>query len=146
VVIERPRPDVFAFVANHENGPKWRRGVVDIKHESGSGRGAVYRQTMKGPFGRRIPADIEITDYEENSRVAFHAIAGPVRPEGRYIFDDVPGGTRVTFSLNVDLHGPKKLMAPMVSRVTQNEVGQLDELKRVLESGGTQPGGPSSWS
>ena len=56
IVINKPVAEVFAFVADHENDPKWRPGVNDIKHASGEGVGTVYRQGMKGPFGRRIPA------------------------------------------------------------------------------------------
>src|SRR5690349_11855004 len=88
VVINRPRSEVFAFVADHENDPKWRRGVLDIKRASGDGVGAIYRQGIKGPFGRRISADFEITAYQEGSHMAFRALSGPVRPEGSYRFED----------------------------------------------------------
>ena len=57
IVINRPRSDVFAFVADHENDPKWRPGVLDIKRASGEGQGAVYTQGVQGPMGRRIDAD-----------------------------------------------------------------------------------------
>jgi uncharacterized membrane protein len=134
VVIDKPRSEVFAFVADHENDPKWRRGVLDIQRASGEGVGAVYRQGIKGPLGRRIPADFEITAYQEGSHMAFRALAGPVRPEGSYRFEDADGGTRVTFSLNADVSGPKVLMAPMVAKAMRNEVGALESLKRVLES------------
>ncbi|HSC74125.1 MAG TPA: SRPBCC family protein [Gaiellaceae bacterium] len=50
VVINRPRPEVFAFVADHENDPRWRSGVVDIKRASGEGQGAIYTQGVKGPM------------------------------------------------------------------------------------------------
>ena len=133
VVIDRPRSEVFAFVANHENDPKWRRGVLDIQRASGEGVGAVYRQGVKGPFGRRVPADFEITAFEESSHVAFRALSGPVRPEGSYRFEDANGGTRVTFSLNAEVRGPKMLIAPMVGKAMRNEVGALENLKRVLE-------------
>jgi hypothetical protein len=43
VTINRPASDVFAFVADGENEPKWRPGVLDIQHVSGQGVGAVYR-------------------------------------------------------------------------------------------------------
>jgi hypothetical protein len=57
-----------------------------------------------------------------------------VRPEGSNRFEDADGGTRVTFSLNADVSGPKVLMAPMVAKAMRNEVGALESLKRVLES------------
>jgi carbon monoxide dehydrogenase subunit G len=134
IVIEKPRSEVFAFVANHENDKLWRPGVLDIERASGEGRGAIYRQGVKGPMGRRIPADIEVTAYEEGSHVAFRTLGGPVQPEGSYRFEDVDGGTRVTFSLNAKLSGAQKLMSPMVQRSMSSTVGALENLKRVLES------------
>ena len=134
VVINRPRADVFAFVADHENDPKWRPGVVDIKRASGEGQGAVYTQGVQGPMGRRIDADFEVTAYQERTLLAFRTLAGPVRPEGSYRFEDADGGTRVSFSLNANLRGAQKLMAPMVGKSMRNQVAALDNLKRVLES------------
>jgi uncharacterized membrane protein len=134
IVINRPCSDVFAFVANHENDPKWRPGVVDIARASGEGQGAVYRQGVKGPMGKRIAADFEVTAYEEGSHLAFRTLGGPVQPEGSYVFEDANGGTRVTFSLNANLRGPQKLMAPMVSKSMRTQVDALTNLKRVLET------------
>ena len=85
-------------------------------------------------MGRRIPADIEVTAYEQGSHVAFRTLAGPVRPEGSYRFEEANGGTRVTFSLNADLRGAQKLMGPMVSKSMRSQVDALANLKRVLES------------
>jgi uncharacterized membrane protein len=133
VVINRPRSEVFAFVADHENDPKWRPGVADIKRASGEGQGAIYTQGIKGPMGKRIDADFEVTAYQPDTLLAFRTLAGPVRPEGSFRFEDADGGTRVTFSLNADLTGGKKLMAPMVGKSMRSEVAALDNLKRVLE-------------
>ena len=134
VIVNRPRSEVFSFVANHENDAKWRPGVLDITRASGEGVGAVYRQGVKGPMGRRISADFEVTAHEQNSHIAFRTLSGPVRPEGSYRFEDADSGTRVTFSLSANLRGAQKLMSPMVSRSMRSEVGALENLKRVLES------------
>jgi len=134
IVIAKPRGEVFAFVANHENDTRWRPGIADIARASGDGQGAIYRQGVKGPMGRRIDADFEVTAYQEGSLLAFRTLAGPVRPEGSYRFEDADGGTRVTFSLSADLRGPQKLMSPMVAKSMRNQVDSLANLKRVLES------------
>jgi uncharacterized membrane protein len=134
IVIGRPRSDVFSFVADHENDAKWRPGVLDIKRASGEGQGAVYTQGVRGPMGKRVDADFEVTAYQPDTLLAFRTLAGPVRPEGSYRFEDADGGTRVTFSLNASLRGAQKLMAPMVGRSMRNQVAALTELKRVLES------------
>src|SRR5438034_10735794 len=134
IVIDRPRSDVFSFVADHENDQKWRPGVVDVKRASGEGLGAVYTQGVQGPMGKRIDADFEVTAYQPDTLLAFRTLAGPVRPEGSYRFEDADGGTRVTFSLNATLRGPQKLMTPMVAKSMRSQVDALANLKRVLES------------
>ena len=66
ITIERPAADVFAYVADGMNGPKWRPGILDIDLASGSGLGAIYRQGVKGPGGRRIAADHRYLDALEH--------------------------------------------------------------------------------
>ncbi len=133
IVIERPREDVFAFLADPQNDPQWRSGVLDIKHVSGSGVGARYAQGVKGPRGRRIPADIKITGFTHGETIAFETLTGPVRPRGRYTLSAADHGTRVRFELEADLKALKRLMAPIVQKTINSEVGQLDRLKQVVE-------------
>lgn len=134
ITIERPAADVFAYVANGLNGPKWRPGILDIGLASGEGLGAVYRQGVKGPGGRRIAADYEYTAYEPPRRLAFKAIAGPIRPTGEYAFEDLDGRTRLTFSLAVTLGGFQRLlMGSAVQKTMDAEVASLARLKAVLE-------------
>lgn len=133
ILIDRARDDVFAFLADPENDPQWRSGVLDLKHVSGRGVGARYAQGVKGPGGRRIPADIEITEFDPGQSIAFQTLTGPVRPRGRYLLSAADGGTRVRFNLDADLRGVKRLMSLMVQRTMDNEVGQLDRLKHIIE-------------
>lgn len=134
VTIQRPASEVFAFLADGLNGPAWRSAIVDIAHVTGSGVGATYKQGVKGPGGRRVDADYRVTAFEPNHRLAFEAIAGPVRPTGEYLLEDVAGGTRVTFALDAQLGGIQKLlMGGMVGKTMDAEVGALANLKRVLE-------------
>ena len=135
IVINRPREDVFAFLADPENDPQWRSGVLDLKRVSGSGIGARYAQGVKGPGGRRIPADIEITELIPGTAIAFQTVTGPVRPRGRYQLDAADGGTRVRFELESNLKGVKRLLGPMVQKTMNNEVHQLASLKRTIETG-----------
>jgi uncharacterized protein YndB with AHSA1/START domain len=135
VDIRRAPADVFAFLADGENNSAWRAGVLDIRHRSGQGAGAIYEQGVKGPFGRRVPADYEVTTYEPDRRLGFRAIAGPVRPEGSYELTPLNdgGATRVTFELHCSPGGLAKLMSPMVARTMHSEVAQLDRLQAILE-------------
>jgi uncharacterized protein YndB with AHSA1/START domain len=136
VDIQRPLYEVFAFVADKENDRRWRPCVAEIQRVSGDGTVRTqYRQLVKGPGGRSIPADFEITGYEPGKRLAFRATAGPLRPEGSLDLVEDGGATRVTFKLDADLPGMKRLMAPMVGNAMRREVRSLDRLKRILETG-----------
>lgn len=89
---------------------------------------------MSGPGGRRIAADYRITGFEPNRRVEFETVAGPVRPTGSFTFEDAGGSTRVTFALNAELSGLKRIfLGRAVQGSMDAEVAALDDLKRVLE-------------
>jgi uncharacterized membrane protein len=134
VKIRRPVDAVFAFVTDGMNGPKWRPGILDTEHVSGTGVGAVYRQGVKGPGGRRVAADYEVTALEPGRRMRFKAIAGPVRPTGDFRFAEADGSTSLTFSLDAQLSGWKALlMGGMVQKTMDAEVNSLERLKSVLE-------------
>jgi uncharacterized protein YndB with AHSA1/START domain len=135
VTIKRPAADVFAFISDGTNARRWRPGVLDITKASGNGNGAVYRQGVAGPMGRRISADYEITAFQPNSLLEFKAIAGPVRPQGGYRLTEGEGGTAVTFWLREDLSGWKRLVfGRSVQASMDAEMKALDNLKQLLES------------
>lgn len=134
ITIRRSPSEVFEFVADGTTATRWRSGVLDVALVSGSGIGAVYRQGVKGPGGRRVAADYEITVFEADKRLAFRTVAGPVRPTGEYRLEAVPEGTQLTFSLAAELGFVQRMfMAGTVQRTMDAEVGALRRLKEVLE-------------
>jgi uncharacterized membrane protein len=134
VTINRSASEVFAFVADGEDAPRWRSGVLDIQRVSGHGVGAVYRQGVRGPAGRRITADYEVTAYQPDRLMAFKTIAGPVRPTGEFRLQEAGGVTTLTLLLQADLAGVKRLfMSGMVQKTMDAEVAAIDNVKRLLE-------------
>src|SRR5689334_22737896 len=91
ISINRPVDEVFNFVLDGTNSPQWRPAVTDVQRVSGTpqGVGARYKQGLKGPGGRRIDGDYEITEVKPNELIAFQVIAGPARPTGTYRFEAV---------------------------------------------------------
>lgn len=133
VTINRPAVDVFNYLADGEKCTEWRSGVIEIKHVSGDGVGAEYKQSVRGPGGRAIPADYTITEFAPNSLIAFQTIAGPVRPRGRYVLQESGGATTVTFTLDAELTGLKKiLMGGMVAKTMAGEVQAIEKVKSIL--------------
>jgi len=136
VMISRPVADVFAYVADGEKCTEWRSGVLDIRRANGDGSvGTTYQQGVKGPMGRRIPADYMITVYLPNQRLEFQTVTGPARPHGRYDFEEADGGTRLTFALDADLGGLRGLfMNGMVQKTMDSEVRAVERIKANLEA------------
>ena len=135
VTIARPVEAVFAFVADGETGPRWRGDGIEVQRLSGEGVGTRYAQRVPGPMGRSVAADYEITVFEPDRRIEFQTIAGPVRPHGRFDFESVEGGARVTFSIDASVTGLRGLlMGGMVQRSMDSGVASLEKLKRLLEA------------
>ena len=136
VTINRSAADVFNYLLDGANNPRWRPGVLDIQHDAATpaGLGAVYKQGLKGPAGR-IAGDYKITQLQPNQLIEFQVITGPARPTGTYKLEPAGKGTRVSFVLDFQPKGLAKLMDGMIGKTMQSEVGNLSNLKTVLESG-----------
>jgi uncharacterized membrane protein len=134
VSIRRPVDQVFRFLADGRTATQWRSGVIDVSKTSGEGLGAVYRQLVRGPGGRPIDADYEITAFEPNELIAFRAVAGPVRPTGSFSFEAMGDATILTFKLEAQLTGWKRLVMSRPVQSTMNaEMAALDRLQDLLE-------------
>ena len=92
-MINRPIADVFAYLADGLNDPAWHDGILEIERASDVvGVGAMYRQTVRGLGGTRVPADYFVSEYEPPHLLAIEVTAGPVRPAGRFeLFRGRPG-------------------------------------------------------
>ena len=137
VTINRPIDQVFAYLADGTNNPKWRAGVLEIERTSHTpGLGATYRQVLQGPAGRHVPGDYQVTTFEPPNRLDFSVTAGPARPTGRFQLASAGADrTHVKFSLDLEPHGIMvRLMAGLVARQMRTEVAQLAQLKTALEA------------
>jgi hypothetical protein len=133
VIVDRPIEEVFAFLADGMNEPLWRPEVINISHVGGSGLGAEYAQTMKGPAGRKIAGDFRLTRFDEPTRIDFAVIAGPARPTGSYVLSDTgTGSTEVSFTMDLVPRGLIRLMIPMIIKQVRAEVANLDNLEAAM--------------
>ena len=136
VLIDRPIADVFAFLADGLNDPRWREGIVSIERISDTtGVGAMYRQVVHGLGGTRVDSDYFISDYEPPRLLGFEVTSGPVRPVGHFELSEAgPASTRVRSILDVATTGAMRFMTPMITREFDREVRQIERLKQVMEA------------
>ena len=136
VVIDRPVEDVWSFMADPENDSQWVSGVVESAKtsEGPMGLGATLK-IVRNFLGRRIEADLELTEWEPNKRSAIRSTSGPISVAGTRTFEAVEGGTRVTDEVEADLRGFFRLAEPLVERTAQRQIeSDYESLKGILES------------
>ena len=136
-VINRPVAEVFAFVVNFENHPKWETDFQEVKQLTSTpvGVGTTYNCVLKFP-GQTVMSKFEITEYVVNQKIAFAGEpAGPAKPKGSFLFESVAGGTKITSLPRPEFRGLFKLLEPMMAGyIRKNNVAHLSTLKRLLET------------
>lgn len=134
--IRRPVAEVFAFVADFENVPRWNYYVISVQRLSPGpvATGTRYQQRRKTD-----QQQFTVTVYEPNRRVAVQTTPDS-RPQLAMDFElePVEGGTRLhdRWELETGLPG-------LVERVTRGQVQtavaqNLEKLKELLETGRTR--------
>ena len=133
VDVARSAEDVFAFLADGANNPKWRSGVYEIRHVRGSGLGAEYEQLLIGPGGRKMQANYRVVAWQEPTRLEFEVTAGPARPRGTFTITPVtPESCRVTFTISLEVQGVMKLVQGMIEDQVAREAAAIQNLPRAM--------------
>jgi uncharacterized membrane protein len=136
VQIERPSDEVFAFISNFENNPKWQSGQLEAKFTSeGPLRvGSTYDQVAKF-LGRKIVSTFEVLEYEPNCKVKASSSSGSFPITFTRMVEPQEKGTEVRAIIEGDASGFFKLAEPLLKRMVQNSVdSDYQNLKRILES------------
>jgi len=135
VVIARPVPEVFAFVADHENLPAWTVGVKEARRltEGLPASGSRYRVVGR-LLGRPVESSYLVTGFEPG-RGFDGTMTSPVFGfSERYRFEPAGGGTRVSMSATVEPHGLFRLLTPVMAAGVRRQVrADHRRLKTVLE-------------
>jgi uncharacterized membrane protein len=138
VAINKPIEQVWNFLTDFQNTPKWDIGVLETKKTSEGP--AVLGTTFQniGPFlGRTSVREYKVTEYEPNKKVTVKLMT-PAKfiqqAEVSYAFEPAENGTKVTFIGGVEFSGFFKLIQPiLLQRAKKDGQGDLDNLKRLLE-------------
>jgi carbon monoxide dehydrogenase subunit G len=120
VVIDRPIEEVFAFLADGENDPKFSPRVQEIAKRTGGppGVGTVYASTVKDA-GMTTKREFELTEFQAPTRIrwAERSKNTVTAPEGGYDLAPEGSGTRVTIHNVLQGNGLLgKLIEPLALR------------------------------
>ncbi len=136
ITIDRPMDEVFDFVANEENEPRYNphMRLAEKISEGATGLGTRFRTELR-TMGQTMPMIVEFTAYERPRRLASVTRSSMMQTEGALTFDPVAGGTRMRWSWNLQPHGVLKFMGPLVASMgRRQELRIWTSLKRLLET------------
>ncbi len=140
IIINRPVEEVFDFVADECNEPRFNPRMTRAEQISDGpiGLGTRFHTELK-TMGRTMPMVVEFTGFERPRRLASVTRSPMMVTDGALPFEPAPGGTRMRWSWDVRPLGPMRVMAPFVGAIgRRQERGIWGRLKLLLESGGEQ--------
>ena len=136
--IDRPVEEVFAFLADGENDPKFSPRVIEIAKATDGppGVGTVYASTVKDA-GMKTTREFRLTEFDPPTRIRWTEVSKNLvtAPEGGYDLAPDGDGTRLTVHNELEGHGIGKLLAPLAVRAAQKDADAFAErIKRAIES------------
>jgi uncharacterized protein YndB with AHSA1/START domain len=134
IVINRSVEDVFAFVSNSENRPKWVPVKEVQKTTAGPiGVGTTFSNVIK-MMGRDQVSSLEVVEYLPNQAYTFKT-DWPFPCHLHHTLNPIEDGTQVTLRLEAQLSGFFKLLQPFMLQTSQRQMDlDLAALKTCLET------------
>jgi hypothetical protein len=137
-VIDRPIDEVFAYLADGTNDPKFSPRVLEIvKSTDGPpGVGTIYRSTVKDA-GMKTKREFELTAFEPPTKIRWAELSKNLvtAPEGGYDLAPEGTGTRLRVYNVLEGHGLGKLLEPLALRQAQKGADDFAAaIKRAVEA------------
>ena len=136
-----PSETVWRCLIDFPNVPTWEDGVLEVRQTSegapGVGTTLVARRVYAG---RESLVDCRIVDWQEGLSVTMVIEGGPVRSATiRYAVEPstlAVGGSVLTYTSDVALRGPLRLLTPLIRPVGRRLVdANLERLERRIAAG-----------
>jgi hypothetical protein len=139
IEIHRPVEQVFDFVAESRNDPRWCRKVSSVEQIEGPGPGPGSRYAVvHRPVPGRPSRDLDLTcvAWDRPRRIEWREDDGTDVFLVEYSLATTPNGTRLRQRSDAEL-GVGRLLRPIFRIGIGRDIArQLRELKRVLEANG----------
>jgi carbon monoxide dehydrogenase subunit G len=136
VRVERPIEQVYAFVADPLQFPRWNSAVQDVHRTSGeTGQlGSTYSMQRQLPSGR-VENALEVIARLHPTAFGIRTTSGPTPFLYRYRFTSESADTVVHLDATVELAGVAAMLGPLAARAVRGGVdANFAALKRTLEA------------
>jgi uncharacterized membrane protein len=137
IELNRPRGEVYAFVADPTNATAWYKNIESVVWETAPPAVVGSRVRFRARFlGRTLEYTYEIQAIEPACRFVMATAQGPFPMETTYTWDDAPGdATRMTLRNRGEPSGFAAVTAPVMTRsMRRANEADLRRLKALLEA------------
>jgi carbon monoxide dehydrogenase subunit G len=137
--VDRPIEEVFAFLADGTNDPKFSPRVQEISKttDGPAGVGTVYVSTVKDA-GMKTEREFKLTEFDPPNRIRWTELSKNqiTVPTGGYDLAAEDGGTRLTIHNEFEGHGFGKLIMPLALRAARKDADAFaGRIKKAVEAG-----------
>ncbi len=136
-LVDRPMPDVFAFLSSPLNLPKWQSMVASIEQVTPGavGVGSKYKVAAE-MLGRKIDGQMEITTFAPPDKFGFTNQAGPMQVTVTITLKPVGTGAKIALHAEGNPGGVFKIAEGVLAGQVKSQMeANLARLKSVLEAG-----------
>ena len=136
IEIRRPVEEVFDFVADETNEPRYNDEMVHCEKVSPGpvGVGTSYEAVLD-VRGRTTPMIIEVTDIDRPERLASRSRVPTMDIYGALVFEPIADGTRMSWEWDLQPRGPLRLVGPLVTFMGRRQEERIwTRLKELLEA------------
>jgi uncharacterized membrane protein len=135
VMIKRPVEEVFAYIADQTNAPRWQKGLIEVRRVSDGPIGTGTRHTAVRKFlGRRTELTNEYVRFEPNQVITFTAQSGPMRLLVSYMTEPLGDAVKVTCQMQMEQGGLYGLADPLIAgSIKRESKADFLALKALLE-------------
>lgn len=136
--VDRPADELFAFVADMANNPRWQEGMERCTwtSEPPIGVGSTYVQHARF-LGREIVSTFEVVEFASGRRIRIRTIESPMPLDiTREVEPIDERSARVTATIRGGPTGPLRLLDPLTELAVRRSVrGDYDRLADLLSRG-----------
>ena len=135
-LVDRPLPDVSAFLSNPLNLPQWQSMVAKIEPVTpgAPGVGSKFKVAAE-VMGRQIDGNMEITTFEPPNKFGFTNQAGPMLVTVTVTLKPAGSGAKISLHAEGNPAGFFKVAEGLLAgQVKSQKEANLARLKSVLEN------------
>ena len=133
IEIARPPEDVFAYLTDAEQLPRWQKSLIEA-HADGPFQQGTRIVEKRSLFGREAESELEVTAFEPPRRLTLQTVRGPVELEVVHELEPGDQGTKLHVTAAGKPKRDLRFAGPAVAAGARQELKRdFERLKALLE-------------